>query len=507
MNSTPTSAAGKAVGVFFFLSGLPFAGFGLWAYSQSIRLISAPPGGQSFWYPFMFGTIFGGIGFGFMFLAVAGNRKYSRQLRVQAERPAEPWLWRDDWATGRVKSNTKGSMVTAWVLATFWNLISWPPTIFALPNALREKVATACFLLIFPAAGIVLLIYAIRKTIAFAEFGKTCFEMASVPGVVGRDLKGSIQARFPHSPDRGVHLRLSCVHRYVSGSGNNSTTNERILWRDEADLHPAQLYPGRAGTTIPVSFHIPLDAQSTDNRTPRDQVVWQLEAIAEVPGVDYHDVFQIPVFRTSQTPTFSEEKQAETTASEFRAPEMSRPEHPTVRVQPVAGGTEFYFPPARNKGLAASITLFAAIFSGIGDLLMHVHAPIFFSVVFGGFGLLIGYFALQMWLATTRVIIGSVLRFQSGLLGGGKVREIAASDIASITDRIGAQSGNGTGTPYYDIELNLTDGKTLTLGRSLSDKHEVEWLISEMRRLAGIDERNTTVARVDKPLPVLREAR
>ena len=297
------------------------------------------------------------------------------------------------------------------------------------------------------------------------------------------------------------------MHRYVSGSGNNSTTNERILWRDEADLHPAQLYPGRAGTTIPVSFHIPLDAQSTDNRTPRDQVVWQLEAIAEVPGVDYHDVFQIPVFRTSQTPTFSEEKQAETTASEFRAPEMSRPEHPTVRVQPVAGGTEFYFPPARNKGLAASITLFAAIFSGIGDLLMHVHAPIFFSVVFGGFGLLIGYFALQMWLATTRVIIGSVLRFQSGLLGGGKVREIAASDIASITDRIGAQSGNGTGTPYYDIELNLTDGKTLTLGRSLSDKHEVEWLISEMRRLAGIDERNTTVARVDKPLPVLREAR
>jgi hypothetical protein len=493
VNSTSTSAAGKAVGVFFFLFGLPFAGFGLWVYSQAIRMIGAPPGNQSFWYPFMFGTIFSGIGFGFMFLAIAGNRKYSRQLRLQAEHPAEPWLWRDDWAAGRAKSKTKGSMVTAWVFAIFWNLISGPLIIFALPNALRGKVLSVYFLLIFPAAGIVLLIYAIRKTIAFAEFGKTCFEMASVPGVVGRDLKGSIQARFPHSPDHGVQLRLSSVHRYVSGSGNNSTTNERILWRDEADLNPGQLYPGPAGTTIPVSFHIPLDSQPTDNRTPRDQFIWQLEAIAKVPGVDYHDVFEIPVFRTAQTPTFEEEEQAQTAASEFRAPEMSRPVHTTVRVQPVDGGTEFYFPPARNKGFAASITLFAAIFSALGYFLIQPRVPIIFPIVFGGFGLLVGYFALQMWLGTTRVVIGSSLRFQSGLLGGGKVREIALSDIASITDRIGAQSRNGTGTPYYDIEMNLPNGKKLTLGRSVRDQREVEWLISEMSRLVGIGERKMTV--------------
>lgn len=483
------------MGTFFFLFGLPFTGFGLWAYSQAFQLIGAPSGNQSFWYPFMFGTIFSGIGFGFMFLAIAGSRKYSRLLRVRAEHPAEPWLWRDDWAAGRVKSKTKGNMVTAWVFAIFWNLISWTVTTFALPNALKEKekVASAYFLLIFPAAGIVLLIYAIRKTIAFAEFGKTCFEMASVPGVIGRDLKGSIQARFPHSPDHGVQLRLSCVHRYVSGSGNTATTNEQILWRDEADLNPGQLCAGPTGTMIPVCFRIPLDSQPTDNRTPRDQVVWQLEAIAKVPGVSYHDVFEVPVFRTAQTPTVEEEKQAETTASGFRAPEMSHPEHATIRVQPVAGGTEFYFPPARNKGLAAFVTLFAAIFSTIGYFLTHSRAPIIFPVAFGGFGLLVGYFALQMWLGTTRVIIGSSLRFQSGLLGGGKVREIAVSDIDSITDRVGAQSGNGTGTPYYDIQLNLTDGKTLTLGRSLRNKHEVEWLISEMSRLADIGERKMAV--------------
>lgn len=488
VSSLPKSVAGKGVAAFFFVLGLPFAGFGLWAYWQALQLIGAPPGSQSFWYPFMFGTIFSGIGFGFMVLAIAGNRKYARLLRLRAEHPAEPWLWRDDWAAGRVKSNTKASMVTAWVFAIFWNLISWTVTIFALPDAIRAKNASSYFLLIFPAAGIFLLIYAIRKTIAFVEFGKTCFEMASVPGVVGRDLKGSIQARFPHSPDHGVHLRLSCVHRYVSGSGNNSTTTESILWRDEADLSPGQLYVAPAGTTIPVSFHIPLDAQPTDNRTPRDQVIWQLEAIANVPGVDYHDVFEIPVFRTAQTPTFEEETRARATAPGVRAPEMSRPYHATIRVRIVAGGTEFYFPPARNKGFASSITFFAAIFSAIGYFLMHSRAPIIFPIVFGGFGLLIDYYALQMWFGTTRVTIGPSLRLQSGFLGFGMVREIAVSRIASITDRVGAQSGNGQGTPYYDIELNLTDGKKLVLGRTLRDKHEVEWLTREMSRLAGIGE-------------------
>jgi hypothetical protein len=492
VNPFSTGGAGKAVAAFFFLFGTPFAIFGLWAFSQAFQLIGAPPGGQSFWYPFMFGVIFSGIGFSFMVLAIAGSRKYAHQLNIQALHPAEPWLWRDDWAAGRVKSNAKGSMVLAWVFAAFWNLISWTVTIFALPNAIREKGANSYFLLILPAAGIPLLIYAIRKTLAVLEFGKTCFEMASVPGVVGRDLKGSIQARFPHSPDHGVHLRLSCVHRYTTGSGNNSTTTEKILWRDEADLNPGQLYAGPVGTTIPVSFHIPRDAQPTDKLNPRDEFLWQLEAMASVPGVDYHDVFEIPVFRTAQTPATDAQEQAETAPSAFHAPVLSRPENPTVRVQPAAGGTEFYFPPARNKGFAAFTTFFAAVFAAIGYFITYTSAPKIFPIGFGFFGLLIGYSALQMWLGTTRVVIGSSLSLQSGWLGGGKVRQVALSEIASITDRIGAQQGNATGTPYYDIELNLLNGKKLTLGRTLRDKHETEWLVGEMRRLAGLDAKKMT---------------
>jgi hypothetical protein len=87
-------------------------------------------------------------------------------------------------------------------------------------------------------------------------------------------------------------------------------------------------------------------------------------------------------------------------------------------------------------------------------------------------------------------VIGSSMTLQSGLLGGGKVQQIAFSDIAGIGDRISAQQGGGTGTPYYDIEMTLCSGKKLTLGRILRHRHETEWLVGEMRRLTGLDKKS-----------------
>lgn len=490
MNPRSTNL-GAAFGILLIcLFALPFAGFGLFAFWQAIKLIGAPPGGQSFWYPLSFGVTFSGVGFGLLFLVFAGRKRYGQQQQLQAEHPTEPWLWRADWAAGRVKSRTEGSMIGSWVLAVFLNLISWTITIVAVPAAVKQKGPSAYFMLVFPAIGILVLIHAIRKTIAFFEFGKTYFEMASVPGVVGRELKGCIQARFPHSPDHGVALRLSSVHRYETGSGKSQTTNEKILWRDDVELNSGQLCPGPDGTTIPVAFHIPADAQPTEKLNVRDEFLWLLEATASVPGVDYHDVFEVPVFRTAASPSEEEASQQEA----FAAPDstVQRPEHLSVQVQQVADGTEFYFPAARNKSFAVSTTVFTVIFGGIAYGLTYTRAPFIFPVGFGFFAALLLYITVQMWLGTTRVVIGNGLSLQSGLLGGGKVRQIAFSDIATITDRISAQQGGGTGTPYYDIEMTLRDGKRLTIGRTLRDQRETEWLVSEMRRLAGLDKKSMT---------------
>ena len=458
---------------------------------MSIRQFVAPTSSQSFLYPMVFGVVFSSIGFGLIYLALAGNKWCARQLRLQGEHPNEPWLWREDWAAGRVKSRTETNMVMSWVFTIFWNLISWTVTIFALPQALKQKPAAALFALLFPAVGIFLLIYSIRQTIRFVEFGKTCFEMTSIPGVIGRELRGTIQARFPHSPEHGVHLRLSCVHRFTTGSGDSATTTENILWRDEAELNAGQLCAGPAGTTIPVAFHIPFDAQPTQKLSPRDEFLWLLDAMAAVPGVDYHDSFEVPVFRTAQSPT-AEEAASREPVFAGHASSVQPSQRPTIQVQPVADGTEFYFPPARNRSFGFSTTLFAAIFGTAGYFLAHSRAPLIFAIAFSGFGVLLVYISVKVWLGTTRVVIGSHMTVQSGYLGGGKTRRIELADIANITDRITAQQGGGSGTPYYDIEMTTRDGKKLTLGRTLRDKQETEWLASEMRRLAGVKAMSAT---------------
>ena len=478
----PVADRSSTIGVvIIFLFASPFAAFGIYAFSMAIRQLVTGEGTSPVWLPLLFGVVFSAIGFGLMSVVVFGSRRYRCDLQQQAEHPSEPWLWRKDWAAGRIPSQTRSNMISAWVMAAFWNAVS-APILFIIPQQAAKNPAVFIGAL-FPVAGVYLLVRAIRQTIAYMEFGKTYFEMANVPAVIGRELKGMIQARFPHSPDHGVHLRLSCVRRVTTGSGNSSSTSEHINWRDEADLDSGQVYPGPSGTTIPVEFRIPWDAEASETRSPRDQTVWLLEAIADVPGVDYHDIFEVPVFRTQQTPA-----QPEPESDPAVRHVITQPRLMTVEVQASSAGTEFFFPAARNKGFAASTTMFLLLFSGLTVFLFSVQVPKIFGFGCGFFALLMLYITIQMWFATTRVGIGNgVLRLQAGLLGGGKVQEFRTADIQAITDKISSQQGGATGVPYYDIEMQLKTGRKFTLGRTLRNKPETDWLIQEMRRLAGLE--------------------
>jgi hypothetical protein len=465
---------------FLCLFALPFAGFGIFALATAVHQMLTGTGDSKVWLLLIFGLVFSGIGLGLLFVAIFGSKVAKRQQRAQAEHPAEPWLWREDWAQGRIKSNTRSGMISAWIFAALWNLISMPMVVFVPQQAAKNPAAYLG--LIFPIVGVGLLIRAIRFTLAYLQFGRTWFEMSPVPGVIGGELKGLIQAQFPQSPEHGIRLRLTCAHRITTGSGDNQSTRESIVWRGEASLSPAQLYPGPGGTSIPVHFQIPWDAQPTETRSPRDAVVWMLEALADVPGVDYHDIFEVPVFRTQQTP--AQPGPESVTVSPAAA---AKPSTLTVEITRVPSGVEFYFPAARNKGFAVGTTVFWLIFAFATFFLFVFHAPLIFPIAFGFFALLLLYATVQMWFGTTRVGIGDgKLLLQDGFLGSGKVRQFELSELASIGSKIASQQGGATGTPYYDIELHLLNGRKVTLGRTLRNQQEVDWLIAEMRGLAGL---------------------
>jgi hypothetical protein len=401
---------------------------------------------------------------------------------VKAAHPDEPWMWRDDWAQGRVHSQTKFNMISAWGFAALWNLVSAPVLVFVHPAKIQHE-PKLLIALIFPLAGMGLLIRAIRETLRWFEFGDTTFEMTTLPCVMGRDLRGTIVARFPHTPDHGIRLKLSCVNRIVTGSGNNQSTSEKILWRDERTISAAELCPGPTGVSVPVSFHVPLDTRQSDSSNSRNEILWLLEADASVPGVDYKETFELPVFKTKDSP-LTDETPKFTDAAAIRNPPAST----SILVRPSSdGGTEFYFPAARNRSFAAGTTVFGLLWTGVtwGTVLMH--ASFIFPVAFGLFDLLFIYIILQLWTGTSTVVVGvDSVKVRDGLFGAGRFREIPWTEVSTIQLSIGAQSGGASGTPYYDIQLVRCNGLKVVLGHTVRDKQEAEWIVAEMKRLTGL---------------------
>ncbi|UCC81777.1 MAG: hypothetical protein JSW46_12295 [Gemmatimonadota bacterium] len=457
----------------FLLFLAPFCGVGIFMTIKGLQASMAGDWGEA-GLSFLFGLVFGGVGFGLLAALFYARKKQQELERLQEAHPTEPWLWRPDWAAGRIEGSSRAKMYRAWVFALFWNLISYAVAPVAIVEGyLNEGEAMALLVLIFPLVGAGLLVWAIRATIRYRKFGVSVFRMASVPGVIGRKLEGVIMTNALVHPDDAFPVTLTCVNRITTGSGKSRSTSEDILWQEERQIRRVHQV-GRA-TAIPVAFRLPQDVRQSDTTESDNQIIWRLEARAEVPGVDYHASFDVPVFRTPESDTPLPPGDDEAFAAvleEYRQPPDSR-----IVVTTHLRRTEIYFARARNPGVAAGLTIFFIIWTGITVALPSLGVPIIFPIVFGLFALLLFFAVFQAWLGSTRVVLTPDRAHVSyGLLG--RTRTVEADDIDDVRLKIGMQAGN---RPYYDIQIVKSDGKKVYCGRSIRDKREAEWLAERMR--------------------------
>ncbi len=277
---------------------LPFAGAGVVAGYQAFRVGSGDWGQAAMLA--VFALVFGGVGFGGIAAAAAGRRRLAEAAALEARHPASPWLWRADWAAGRIEDGSRTHMWTAWAFAAFWNLISLPAAVMAVRAAVTEGRTAAWLALVFPLVGAGLLVWAVRTTLRYRRYGISVLELATVPGGVGHSLAGIVRTTSLLQPHDGFLVRLRCIRRVTRGSGKHRSTSETVLWEEERRVRgePSRTAHGM-GMAIPVGFPLPLDAAPTDSRNARDQVLWRLVVAASVPGVDYESTFEVPVFRTA----------------------------------------------------------------------------------------------------------------------------------------------------------------------------------------------------------------
>ena len=364
----------KGAAAFLTVFGLPFLGAGLAFIFKQL----ADRGNHTLFETggaILFGSVFVCIGGGLIYAAVRGYGLLTQQAAREEANPLSPWLWRTDWASRRAESLNKKSALTFWVLAIFCNAITLPFLLGMFQQFARLHDPRIFLLLGFNLVGAILIVNAARATIRHRRFGDTYFEFDSLPFSTGERVGGRIHLRFDTRAEHGVDLRLSCVRKIVSGSGDHSTTSQIVLWQAEQNVPAGAVAPGPLGRAIPVDFSIPVESAITNHDNPRDQVLWLLHAQADVPGVDYKDDFEIPVFKgaaSAEAPRDSEASASSTpntfgfaTTRSDDASEVTQPAHTKVVVGMGSGGTEFYFPALRNPGRALMLLLVTIIWSGV----------------------------------------------------------------------------------------------------------------------------------------------
>ena len=475
MSPRPPAAAIGCLVLFL----LPFAGIGLYAATQVARFGAAGDWSQAGFFA-LFALVFGGVGIGGIVGALAGRRALAERTALEARHPEAPWLWRTDWASGRIEDSTRGAMWAGWLFAGFWNLVSLPAAWFGVRAALDEGNKAALLALLFPAVGVGLVAWAIQATLRFRRYGVSLLELGAVPGVVGQSIAGVVHITSMLHPPEGFHVRLVSVRRVTRGAGKNRSTSESVLWEDDRRVEGVQSRTARGmSTSIPFAFRIPSDAEPCAAANPRDQVWWRLHVTASVPGVDYASTFEVPVFRTAASdlpPTDAAPPAGHPVLpADYRQGPQSR-----IRVTTNRRGTEILFPAARNPGAAAGVTLFLAVWAGAIGLMISFGAPTLLVVVFVCFGLLVLWGVLELWLRVTRVTAdaGTVV-LASGYLAPARERSIPMGEIADVKTRIGMQAG---GTVYYDLVLVRANGRSVTAGHSIRDKREAEWLAATLKQ-------------------------
>jgi len=429
------------------------------------------------------------MGGGLIVMAVQMNRKINEQIGAEQQSPDSPWLWRKDWAASRAYGNNSKKAIGLALFAGLWNLISITAAAAALPQFLHTSDPKYLMPLLFVAVGVVLTFFAVRAAARRERFGKTYFEFASLPFSPGKTLRGTIHLRFNTTTRHGIDLRLSCVRQIVTGGGDNRSTQQVVLWQQDKNVAQQSLTLGPMGdSAIPVEFTIPSDAYETNRDQPTDQVLWILHAQADVPGVNYSDDFEVPVFRLTPQPAagFSESGSATAPpAFQSDAEDVAAPDWPKVVVGAGAnGGTEFYFRPLRNPVRVLIAVLFTAIWTGIVYLLAHSQAPVFFAAVFGLADLFLVYMLIKALVESFSIEAGNgkvVLR--RAFLGIGTTSEIPYSDIAQILPVTSAQQGTQTS---YLLRLQTKSGKKITLADSIDDRQEARWVAAQLEKLAGL---------------------
>jgi hypothetical protein len=447
-----------------------------------------------------------------VFSVARGLRRRPNPSPAAGDSPAiaKPWLARPDWAAGKIKS-TSTAPVGFFLLWSILALAMSAPAVHAIPVEWQKGNHLILVALLFPAVAFYLLGYSFVKWRSRRRFGDCFFEPAQIPVPLGGTLEGMIQTGAALKLEHGLHLKISCIRRTISGSGKNQSVQESVLWQDEKIFKPEASLPdpepGRSG--IPVFFKLPANQPECYARG-NESVFWRLAAKSKMRGPDFSVAFDVPVFQVAGAIAEAADEPDPTAALQEPIEEIRRDEHSKIQISDGPDGREFYFPAARNLGTAFGVTLFFLAWTGFTLAAYFLFKSLFFEIVFTVVDVLIFFICFNLWFKSSRVTIDSTgVRVTKRWLLLSRSRSFAANDIMRFDTKAGMQSGT---TVFQDIKLdtkgsensfaaarekfqqtgqrpplkfNISSPGGFTVASGIASQPEADWLVQEMNKTLG----------------------
>ncbi|VAW72909.1 hypothetical protein MNBD_GAMMA15-409 [hydrothermal vent metagenome] len=369
-------------------------------------------------------------------------------------------------------------MVAAWGISLFWNAISFPAAIAALPEIMEKQEYKALAVLVFPLIGLGLLYWAIKKTLQWRRFGFTPLTMDPYPGSIAGQVGGHIRINCTYQPQQIFKITLACVYSYISGSGKNRSRKEDAKWLDEGY---ARVNPGASSIDLSFCFDVPDNLPASDDKTQESYHLWRLTLECEMEGVDLNRNFEIPVYQTGQQSAHISFKSSELLPAgvEKITAESLLP------LQHTGSGKTLYYPMLRNPWSSIAGVAFGGIFSAVGVFLwqqakteggmLYFMASVFgligFSVVLAG--IYSAFNSLQIKLD------GLSLHYRRRFLVFTLVdKTIPYTDITRIGSRqSSSRNTSGKHRIAYKI-FALAGGKRYTLAESITSASKGDLVVA-----------------------------
>lgn len=437
--------------------------------------------GQEFWIQLAVGSLFAIVGGGITFGAWYGVRALAKKAQLRKMYADEPWKWREDWARGVAEDRLHKAGVFFWIFALSWTAIS-SPVAFLIPGELAKGNKMILIALLFPLVGLILLASALYMSVRKAKYGQSVFHLDTVPFSPGRSVGGSVRVRLSDMPAEGFAMKLSSVHRVVTGSGKNSSTRETVLWQEEKMIPAGAAAPNPDGVLLPVNFALPRDAHPTDESFSSNSYHWRLHISADVPGIDYTAEFELPVFGvaprdawdTGGEPVFGSEPERRDTRLWTPGPDSG------ITITRSAGGTEV-FEIRRVKKSFASLLFPLIWFGGMGAMFWFFDPPGVVTTFLGIIGLIIAIALLDARFGWSRIEASSAgVTVNGGILVYKWTRQIAADEIRDIRSAIGASTNDKGGSVQYGVYIDRKHGGRVVAATWLPVKRDAEMLAARL---------------------------